>query len=309
MSKLVDFENQAGIARITCGWKKPHLPLDFVRRYWRDVHSPAISRRAGIYEYRHSQYDDVRTDVFPLVAGVNYSCNPAQQLMWLSDVRYRDQAGLDVFGTSPDAEVKGHLLGDIDLLVDQSSTYKAVDANARTLVDTTGNPTPQGLAAPASFSVFFRQRDSEAALHTCVAGLATRWAAAPGVLRVRVHLFEAPDMEAEKKAGYPIKTHAKELQYQAWIDLVLADESVAKTLLTAADGVEYAEAIRDIHAYPVVNLFTFVYGGKPTLVGLRGFGAYEAITKFNAANQMQPSLLEWMYGPVAEGGPVKPEVA
>lgn len=299
----IDFENRARIARLTCGWKKADLPLDFVRRYWRDVHSPAIARRAGLWEYRHSQFAAVKADLFPAVPGVRYACQADQQLMWLSDVRYADQAGLDAFGQSPAGAVKAHLLADIELLVDQSSTYKSVGDDARTLVDATGNPTPQGAALPSSYAVFLRQRgDAEEALHRTVRGLAHRWAAMPGVLRLRMHIFEAPDMEAEKRGGYPIKTHPKPLQYQAWIDLVLASDAVAARLITPADGIDYA-SIGEIHAYPVDNLYTFNYGGHPTLVGLRGYCAYEAIEHFNAANQRQGALLEWMYGPVASGGP------
>ena len=302
MTSTIDFENRAGIARLTCGWKKPHLPIDFVRRYWRDVHSPAIARRAGLWEYRHSQYAAVKADLFASVPGVRYACAAGWQLMWLSDVRYADQAGLDAFGRSPDGEVKAHLLADIELLVDQSSTYKAVGENARTLVDATGNPAPQGAALPSSYAVFFRQRgDQEAALHKTVRGLAERWARVPGVLRLRVHIFEAPDMEAEKRGGYPIKTHPKELQYQAWIDMVLSGDAVARELISPADGADYA-CIGEIHAYPVENVYTFNYGGRATLVGLRGFCAYEAISKFDAVNQGQPALLEWMYGAVAAGG-------
>ena len=69
MTTLSDIENRAGLARITCGWKKAELPLSRVRRYWRDVHSPAISRRAGIYDYRHYQYDEVDPELFGAVGG------------------------------------------------------------------------------------------------------------------------------------------------------------------------------------------------------------------------------------------------
>ena len=48
MSTLAEFENRARLASITCGWKKTELPLDWVRRYWRDVHSPVIARRPGV---------------------------------------------------------------------------------------------------------------------------------------------------------------------------------------------------------------------------------------------------------------------
>ena len=302
MNPLIEIENRAGIARITCGWKKPELPLAFVRRYWRDVHSPAISRRAGLYEYRHYQFDDVDAALFGSVAGIAFDCPAHQQLMWTSDVRYENDEGLAAFGASPGAEVKAQLLADIDLLVDHSTTYKSVGDKAVTLADTTGEPTPQGAPQRPAFAVFFRKRGDEPAFHAHLRALAARWAAAPGVRRVRLSLFEAPDMEAEKKAGYPIKTHPAELQYQAWIDLVLDDSAIARGLLQADD----AAFISVVHAYPVAAVYTSIYAGRPTLVGLRGFPAYEAIEAFNAVGQREPALLEWMYGPVAAGGPVVP---
>jgi len=292
-------ENGAGIARITCGWKKPDLPLEQVRRYWRDVHSPAISRRAGIYEYRHMQFDAVRSDVFSPIAGINTHCPGDQQLMWLSDVRYRDEADLALFGDSPGPEVRAQILADIDLLVDQSTTYKAVGDWARTYIDECDERMPAGPARPNSYAVFFRQRSTLQEFQACVRSIATRWAQTAGVIRVRLSLFEAPDMEAERKAGYPIKTHPIERQYQAWIDVVFADAEVPSRLLSTDDDVNYAQHISEIHCYPLASLFKFVDAGKPTLIALRGYAAYEAIRFFDARHQIDSGLLEWMYGAVA----------
>jgi hypothetical protein len=106
-------------------------------------------------------------------------------------------------------------------------------------------------------------------------------------------------MEAERRAGYPVKTHPPEQQYQAWFDLVVENDAVAGGLLSGADGVDYPRSIAAIHAYPVRVVYTSVYAGRPTLVGLRGYAAHEAIEALGAANQKDPDLLEWMYGPVA----------
>ena len=303
---LKDIENRASLARITCGWKKPDLPLDWVRRYWRDVHSPAITRRAGIYDYRHSQYDEVDADFFARIPGIEFECPPMQQLMWNSDVRYQDDAGLAAFDASPNSDVKPHLLGDIDLIVDQSTTYRSVGAHAHTFVDTTGEATPQGPPTAPTYGVFLRQRSDEAAFRQCVRQLAEHWSTTGGVLRVRMSLFEVPDMEAERKAGYPIKTHPVQLQYQALIELVLDDKRLGKELLSASD-INCVDNIATIHAYPVIGVYTSVYGGRPTLVGLRGYAAHQAIEALNADNQRQVDLLEWMYGPVAADGPVEVE--
>jgi hypothetical protein len=135
--------------------------------------------------------------------------------------------------------------------------------------------------------------------------LAAGWAKVPGVLRVRVTMFDVPDMEAERKAGYPVKTHPVEQQYQAWIDLVVSEDRVVHRLPLAVDQEDASRSVGAIHAYPVRVVYTSVYGGRPTLVGLRGFAAYEAICALNAANQRGSALLEWMYGPVAQGGPVE----
>jgi hypothetical protein len=213
--------------------------------------------------------------------------------MWLWDVRYLDDAALTKFGTSPDGVVKSQLLADIELIVERSTTYKAVGANARTLLDRTGIAEPQGPVPQPQYAVFFRQRDDEPAFRQCLQGLAERWARTPGVLRVRLSLFDAPDMDAEKKAGYPVKTHPIEQQYQAWIDLVVEDATVARFLLTPQPG---ADPARD-HAYPVRVVYTSVYAGSPTIVGLRGYPAWLAIRELDAANQREPALLEWMYGP------------
>ena len=291
-------ENRATIARITCGWKLPHLPLETVRRYWRDVHSPGIARRPGLWEYRHLQFDAVDQRVLAPVAGIEQNCPADQQLMWTSDVRYLDQAGLDLFSGVPSAEVKKLLLGDIDLIVDQSTTYLVLGDKAQTLVDDSGAAAPQGPAPRPTYSVFFRQRDDQVGFRAGMRELAARWAAATGVVRVRLALFETPDMEAERKAGYPIKTHPAERQYQAWIDLTVATPSDARYLLAPSD----AAFSHSVHVYPVPAVYTSVCRGKPTLVGLRGWPAYDAIQGLGASNQCQTALLQWMYGDPAAGG-------
>ncbi len=296
----VDAENASTLSRITCGWKKPHLPLDWVRRYWRDVHSPAISRRAGLYEYRHSQFDAVRAELFTPQAGIEFDCPPDQQLMWLSDVRYADAVGLAAFSDSPNAEVRAHLLADIDLLVDKSTTYRSAATDAHTYLDATGDAAPAGPALLPSYALFFRQREDDAGFRQALRDLAQRWAATSGVRRVRLSLFERPDMEAERKAGYPIKTHPPEQQYQAWIDLIVDADCTTSGLLSDHDGAVLADQVRVLHAYPVASTYTFVVGGRPTLIGLRGYPAYEAIRHFDAVGQQQRTLLEWMYGPVAQ---------
>lgn len=299
MALLEVTENKAGICRVTAGWKKPDLPLEVVRRYWRDVHSPSIARRAGIWDYRHFQYDPVLTDLFAPVPGIEFSAPEDQQLMWTSDVRYRDDAALAEFGQSPTKDILPGILGDIDLIVDQSTTYKALGANAFTYKDATGIATPQGTPVLPTYQLFFRQKGEEAPFFAALTELAQAWAENLQVLRVRLSLFEVPDMEAERKAGYPVKTHPVERQYQAWIDLVVETPAAARDLLAARP--DLADHVATLHAYPVTTLCTFNYAGRPTLAGLRGFPAWDALTTLGGFHQAKPQILEWMYGNVANG--------
>ena len=299
---LVEIENKAGLCRITCGWKKPELPIDWVRRYWRDVHSPAIARRAGLYDYRHYQYDPVRDDLLLPISGVEYGAPPLEQLMWTSDVRYRAEAALAIFDKSPEGKAKSDILGDIDIIVDQSTTYRAVNENAVTYVDDTGVAMPQGPCTSPTFALFIRSKSSEEEFRSCLRQIAESWSQKTGVLRLRLSLFDAPDMEKERKAGYPVKTHPVERQYQALIDLALDTVARGQALVEEEDGIDYASHISTIHTYPVRAIYTSNYNGKPTLVGLRGYPAYEALTALDAENQRQTSLLEWMYGDIAKNG-------
>lgn len=314
MNSLVANENRSRLSRITCGWKKAELPLEAVRRYWRDVHSPAISRRHGIFEYRHAQFDAVRGDLFEKTPALDYYCPADQHLMWLSDVRYANEQGLAAFAASPSAAIRAHLLADIDLLVDKSTTYRAVGDNACTYADTTGEPEPTGPAAAPTFAIFFRQRPgsaqnparAQAAFRECLRTLATGWAVLDGVSRVRLSLFDVPDMEAERNSGYPVKTHPPAQQYQALVDLVVDPALDTCALISAAQALELQPHVVAVHAYPVVSLYTFVRGGAPTLIGLRGYAASLAIREMNAVEQRRPALLEWMYGkfPAADGAPL-----
>lgn len=302
MSEQLDVENGAAIGRVTCGWKRPELSLDQVCRFWRDVHSPAISRRAGIYEYRHFQFAPVQADVIRAAAGVQTQAPETEQLMWLSDVRYRDQAALDAFGASPGPEEKALILADIEMIVDKSTTYLVLGDGGRTLVDRT-EAAPAGPAKMPTFALFFRRKGSEAEFRAHLGELAAAWARLPGVARLRLSLFETPDMEAERRAGYPVKTHPVAMQYQAWIDLSLDDEADAAGLSAEALTPDFAAHVAAVHAYPVRAVYAFVYRERPTLIGLRGYAAHEAISALGGVQHKAPALLRWMYGDVVKEGP------
>ena len=218
--------------------------------------------------------------------------------MWTSDVRYASQEALDQFSADPDPATRGHLLADIELIVDQSTTYRVVEKLGHTFVDRSGTSQPQGAPAAPTFALFLRQRGDEVAFRAQLGSIAAKWADDPATIRLRLALFEVPDMEAERKSGYPIKTHPPERQYQAWIDLTVQSQGDLAQLVA---NVDFAPEVSALHIYPVRAIYTSNREGKPTFVGLRGFPALAAMTALRGTNQAHPALLEWMYGPIAAG--------
>lgn len=301
MSSSVAIENAAGFSRATCGWRLAGLALADVWRYWRDVHGPAIARRAGIHIYRHYRWLPVRAGLLGTLPGIETAAPDDAQLQWLSDILYRDQAALDAFYHSPSApEVVSKILGDIEMIVDRSTTYLTLAGNMATYAgEESVDPVRQGDPPIPHFGLFFRRRGaSEHDFRLALREVARAWAAEDGVRRLRLNLFEAPDMEADSKAGYPVKTHPVAQQYQAWIDLVVDGDVPA---LLAPALVERTPAIGTVHAYPVAAVYTLVWDGAPTLVGLRGYPAYRAIEALGAEHAKDRALLRWMYGPVVDG--------
>jgi hypothetical protein len=294
-------ENRARLSRTTCGWRRPSLDRDAVRRYWRDVHSPAIARRAGIHWYRHSPFDPVDPGLLAGLATVELDCPADEQLMWQSDVVYLDEDGAAAFMASPsDPAVVALLLADIEMIVERSTTYRSVGDNLRTWVERTPDPVPLGVSRFPRYGLFLRAGGDQGPFRQAVSELSARWSALGGVTRLRTCLFDPPDMEAERRAGYPVKTHPIDQQYQAWIDLALSGPEEGAELVAAAGDVDLA-AVAALHAYPVPAVYTFVYDGHPTLAGLRGFAAVEAIDGLGADHARDPRLLEWMYGPIGAG--------
>lgn len=298
-----DVENRAGLSRATCGWRLPGLDLEAVWNYWRDVHSPAISRRAGIHVYRHFRWAPVDPTFLTGVPEHLGRAEAGAQLQWMSDIAYRDEAALARFYASPDSPaVVAKILGDIDLIVDRSTTYLTLGPAMRTYADDTASPTPQGPPPLPHHGLFLRQSGSDDEIFRAgVRALAEAWSVLPGVLRVRLNLFERPDMEADRSAGYPVKTHPVEQQYQALIEIVTADAGAAAALTADGRGEALAGLATEVHAYPVSAVYSFVWDGRPTVAGLRGYPALQAIEALGADHAVDEGLLGWMYGPVVEG--------
>lgn len=310
MTDIAAIENLATLSRTTAGVYRYHgvdaVAEDRLHRYSRDVHAPAIARRPGVYLYRHFDYGPVRADAFDPIEGIGFDCADDKRVTGAGHLDYLDEASLARFYESPGGAVRDHLLADINILggaPGRTTTYRTSAGNAHTYLDMTGEPAPQGPVASPRFAVFWRSRGAQDDFRAAVRSTAERWSAAPGVRRVRLHLFDVPDMGVESANGYPIHPAPVEEHYQAWIDIVLDDADGLRALLPPEHAAALAATVSEIHVQPVPLVYTYVWGGRPTVVGLRGYPAYELITELGAANQLETDLLEWLYGPVVHGSP------
>ena len=306
MVDIAAIENLATLSRTTAGVYKYHgidpVAQDVLARYTRDVHSPAIARRAGIHIYRHFSFGPIRTDLFPSVEGVSYDCPDAKRLTGAGHLDYVDDRALEAFYASPDERIRDLLLADINVIggpPGRTTTYRTSPGNGHTFVDVTGEPTPQGPVSQARYAVFFRQRGEQRPFRDAVRGLAERWSVGAGVRRVRLHLFDVPDMAVESARGYPIYPAPVNEHYQAWVDLVLESDRHAEALIPPDLLDDLVVEVSELHCQPVPVVYTYVWAGRPTVVGLRGYPAWELITALGADNQADPALLEWMYGSAA----------
>ena len=93
-------------------------------------------------------------------------------------------------------------------------------------------------------------------------------------------------MAVESGAGYPVFPAPEDEHYQAWFDVVTDDPLALRTAFAATGAAEAVFAA--IHVQPVTVTYTYVWAGRPTLVGLRGYPAWELITELGATNQAEP---------------------
>lgn len=289
-------ENTAPLTSTVFGWWRQDIPLEVSYRYWRDVHAVTIARAPGIYQYRLLHLAPNRSDLWSVLEGIEYTIPDADRPHGVAQILFLSQDDLQTFGSSE--LITKYVHQDEQNLCDRNVTMSSIAGNARTYIDRTGEATPNGEPAFPSFMVCIKQADRievEEFRHHLAEQIARPWSEQAEVMRLRLHLLE-PFKESENS---PCVSHQwlPEQHYQAWIELVL-QEAVGKQLFSSR---EHAKYIRAIHTFPIAAKYTIVWGGKPTIVGLRGFPAVQAIEQAGANNQKTTELLETLYGKVVRG--------
>lgn len=118
------------------------------------------------------------------------------------------------------------------------------------------------------------------------------------MLRLRVDIF-APYVETPSSPEAVSHAWDPDKRYDATIDVAVSDATDVAAFFASSNI--SADKVTAVHAYPVREIYTLVYDGKPTLVGLRGYAAMQAIEEANAEFQKSSQVLKFTYGPVVDG--------
>lgn len=299
----IDVAKQENAALITStvfgGWRKD-VPLEVSYRYWRDVHSVTLARAPGLYQYRLLHLAPNRSDLWSTLEGIDRTL-PEEQPHGIAQILFLSKDDLLTFGSSE--LVTKYIHQDEQNLCDRNVTLSSIASNAHTYSDRTKEATPNGEPAYPSFVLCVKQADStdiEQFRQYLVERIVLPWSQQDEVMRLRLHVLE-PYSESENS---PCVSHdwPQVKNYQAWIELMLRDEAAIEQLfLSSGDTRERAQYLKAIHTFPIVARYTLVYDGKPTIAGLRGFPAWQAIQQAGAENQKATDLLETLYGTVVRG--------
>lgn len=273
-------ENAASLTTTVFGWWRKDKPLEVSYRYWRDVHAITVARVPGLYQYRLFAIDPPLPDIATDPATIDF-CHGIAEIM------FRSEADQQTFGNS--RIITDFIHKDEQNLCDRNVTMTAIDQNARTIVDRTGemqSGKPQfptfaiGVQQQQTTSVEFRQQ---------LSNQIEAWSNHSEILRLRLHLLEPFDPSQNS----PCVSHdwAPEQHYQAWIELVMRDAEQLPQLLQQANQI-----IRGLHVFPVTESYTLVAQGTLTPIALRGFPAISAIAEAEFDLQASPELLELLYG-------------
>lgn len=289
-------ENSCEFNTTVYAWLRDDIPFEVADAYWRDIHGTLISRIPGTYLYRQlhlSPAINVLSDKFQKYV------NPVpekDQPQGIAHTFYLDEAGRDRFFNHPLTEA--YMVEDEVNLVRMNATLWSQNDDARTLKDISGNLEPQGKPVNNEYvvSFIFKNNSDRAKRKEKLLQVANKLANKNETTRVRYHLLEDYDDE-----NFPstLVTHNRPVgvRYNAWIELGVKPGADLSQILEDELS-QIIDEIETIHINPIADKYTIMAKEKATIVGLKGYPAYQTILKAGAKNQLNEKLLYDIYGNV-----------
>lgn len=297
-TNVVDTENQASAISTFFAWWRSDVSEELAYRYWRDVHGVWAARTPGFRQYRQFHLDPAEPSLLRGLEGIETDLPREDQPNGIAHIAYSSRLYARLLRL-PFA-LKQAEQDDV-IYVGRNTFHRSSLPYSRTFVDRLNEPTPHGPPPCPRFLLAFKKRKglAQADFRTYLAEeLATSWATSNDVLRLRVDIF-APYVETPSSPGAVSHIWDPDKRYDATIDVAVSVATDAAAFFASSNI--SADKVTAVHAYPVREIYTLVYDGKPTLVGLRGYAAMQAIEEANAEFQKSSQVLKFTYGPVVDG--------
>lgn len=255
--------------------------------YWLNAHITLPARSPGITNiWIHSvSFDESK---WPKLAGVSHRPDEIDDFWGVPEASFETLDGLPAF--IADATVQMH---DGINFLSEEITYRSLGGNTANVVDRTENPAPDGHDSLVRHLLFFRRRKDMplAGMQRFVTErLVPAYAKAPGLLKLRSHIFEALEGTLDHPGVAMFKPEDK--QYQAAVEMVFPDEEAIAAFEAspawkeiATDVAKHFEAV---HAARITRTVTTKYKGQITLVGVRGVAVADVIHRLGVTSQLVP---------------------
>jgi hypothetical protein len=286
---------------------KAGMSLPDFYQYWLNAHVTLPPRFPGISSiWLHVVSFD--RQLWPRLPGVSHRPEPEDEFHGIPEATFPTMSDLERFQSYAHVQmVDGiNFLGEV-------ITYSSLGSNSATVVDKLGDPSPDGHDGLVRHLLFLRRRADVPAAelrrfvsHT----LEPAYAGSPEVLKLRRHLFEP--LEATLDHPGVVLFKPPELQYQAALEVVVADEAAlarfaaSPAFTDTADGL--AAHCEAVHAARVDRCIATKDRGAITLAGVRGVAVADLIRRLGADSQRDASVSALFLPELAEssasfGGP------
>ena len=257
--------------------------------YWLNAHVTLPARFPGIDSVWLHQVDHAAS-TFPTVPGVSGVPDADDLFQGVPEATFRSFEDLAEFQAASRVQMEDGIN-----FLSQMIGYAGLGPHSATLVDHT-DPAPDGTDGLVRHLVFLRRTPSEPADafrgwvdRELVPGLAS----APGVLKLRRHLFEELDITLDHPGV--LMTKPLDRQYAAMVEIVVADQDALAAFEASPEWLAAREGLAAhcsaVHPTRVVRCITTKDHGRITLAGVRGVAVADVIRRLDAKSQTQDDVL------------------
>lgn len=295
-----DYSERDRNARVTFYvllWKRRGISLPLFGDYWRDVHGPVCARLPGQFQYWQLHVAHNEGGIFPSIDGVDYTAADEDQFDGIAELTFRSPEDRQTW-----FQAAAILMDDEHNIFSKAIGYVTEEGNSTTYVDRLEVGDPNGEIDGIRFHVMVRQQDGVTVDEFRRHLTGTFAPAVKGsdlVQKLRLHLFEPPDVSRPDAAGV---SHSEpvEKQYQAAFEIAFRNRLDMETFFAspayAAAVQDQARYVKQVSPLPERAAYTFVYNGEMTLAGQRGSTTAGLITDIGATNQLAPDVRRIMVG-------------